>query len=130
MAVCNCIFTPQVLDLLGAKRAAAMHRDLGGTYTNDDYLTNFREKEVLVFPHLPEWVADDLILEHDMFRAQQKVYGTIVNTPLYRKYAGKVDDALIFFLGYLVDPVRFPRPQQAQAHGAAVAGPARVYRWR
>lgn len=123
MAVCNCIFTPQVLDLLGARRAAAMHRDLSGNYTDDDHLIHFQEEELRVFPHLPESVADDLILEHDMFRAQQKVYGSIVNKPMYLKHAGKEDDVLIFYLGYLVDPVRFPKPEGG-------AGVARVYRWR
>lgn len=102
---CTCKMMAKVLERLGAKHAAKMHRELdsGREWSNEDWLLHFDEEERFVLPHLPKPIADRIYLEHEIMRAQIKIYGKITNKKLLEGHAQLEDRAVLRFLSELAN---------------------------
>jgi hypothetical protein len=123
--ICKCIVMMEILTKLGATHAAEMHRKGGKVddASNTDLLTHFLEEERYVLPLLPPDVSKKIFDEHEMFRAQIKVFGKIKNEALFNKHADYEDKVVIQYLGHLIDWQKLER----EVYGmAAVAGRSRV----
>lgn len=78
---CNCPKALTLLVRLGAMHAARMHaadaEKSPSHWTTEDWDQHFREEEELFFPLLPEPVVAQLLEEHNQFRMEMGIYGTI-----------------------------------------------------
>lgn len=102
---CSCKVMAKVLERLGAKHAAKMHRELGSghEWSNEDWLLHFDEEERYVLPYLPKPIADRIYLEHEIMRAQIKIYGKITNKKLLDEHAQLEDRVVLQYLSELTD---------------------------
>lgn len=104
---CKCVVMSKLLRILGAEHAADMHLKIGAKWTSNDWLIHFDEEERFVVPALRRARASDaaneILLVHDMLRAQIRIYGRIVNQKMLDEHAAFEDDVVLSVLGHMVD---------------------------
>ncbi len=112
--ICKCVAMSRLMDLLGAKHAARMHKSLDAVWTPEDWTVHFAEEEAYVLPRLPRDVADRIRMEHEELRAQIKVFGRITNDKALDAHSEYEDEVVLHHLGHLLDNGK----PQAQAAGS------------
>lgn len=129
MTICKCIAMNEVLTILDAPFAAAMHLKMGADWTTPEVLIHFREEDTRVDPALratrnPRAIeaADRIQLEHEMFRAQISIYKRIVNIPMFDEHAAFEDEVVLEFLGHLLLKGNGPAAEEYKAKMAAQRG--------
>lgn len=99
MAECKCKRMARVMRALGATHAASMHDNLGKKWSNQDWLTHFREEETYIFPIM--WKlgmkkeVNRLLREHDKYRDQIARYGHITDKEGLVQHALLEDQAAV-----------------------------------
>ena len=88
MKECPCKKTMRILLKLGAKHAAAMHRNPVAEWSNEDWLAHFLEEEEILIPLLVQAYAfaeaARILEEHRIFRLQLAIYGRMHAAALRR----------------------------------------------
>ncbi len=100
---CSCEKMSRLLTALGAKHAAKMHKEIGREWSVDDWLMHFAEEDRYVLPHLPRAVADRIFREHEIMRAEIRMFGTIRSWAMLDEHSKLEDTVVIQYLGHLVD---------------------------
>lgn len=103
--ICSCILMSALLERLGAKRAAAMHKDLEKGWTAEEWLVHFEEEEEFVLPHLPPAIAERIAREHVRMRNQIARYGQITDQKFLDEHAHYEDEVVLKYLGFMVKDV-------------------------
>lgn len=99
---CKCEAMAKLMAFLGAKHAAKMHRNPDADWTIQDWLMHFAEEDEYVLPRLPRAIAIRIYREHEIMRAEIRVFGRIVSIQLLEKHAREEDEDVLKYLGHLV----------------------------
>lgn len=104
---CKCVVMSKLLRILGAEHAAEMHLKLGAKWSTNDWLIHFDEEERFVIPALrragANAAANEILIVHEMLRAQIALWGKIVNQKMLDEHAAFEDEVVLSVLGHLVE---------------------------
>lgn len=121
MKECPCKKTMRILLKLGAKHAAAMHRNPVAEWSIADWLMHFAEEEEILIPLLRKAYAfaeaDKILEEHRIFRKQVQLYGRMFG-PALRRHGLYEDRVVIQYFGHLDDG---PGPEDVELEDSNAA---------
>lgn len=98
---CKCKITMQFLRDIGASHAATMHLAPGAIWTSKDWLLHFQEEKELLYPIILKYfsrgqiIVDQIEAEHQIFKGEISMFGSIRNTRLLEAHAAYEDDIVI-----------------------------------